>query len=83
MRLKPIVFVCAVISTWPCCFCFGSGWGGVVLFLLVTSALPILFFLPSNIALAVPLIVYSFIFIDLKFIAHDKELITADSVTHF
>ena len=37
MRLKPVVLVRAVISTWPCCFCFGSGRGGVMLLLLVTD----------------------------------------------
>ena len=36
MRLKPIVVVSTVISTWPCCFCCGSGWVEVMLFLLVT-----------------------------------------------
>ena len=37
MRFKPVVLIRAVISTWPCCFCFGSGRGGVMLFLLATN----------------------------------------------
>ncbi|EHJ93878.1 hypothetical protein KUC_0829 [Vreelandella boliviensis LC1] len=36
MRLKPVVLISAFISTWPCCFCCGSGGGEVMLFLLVT-----------------------------------------------
>lgn len=54
-----------------------------MLFLLATSALPILFFLPSNIALAVPPIFYSFIFMGLEFIGYARELIATHSVTRF
>lgn len=36
MRFKPIVLISTVISTWPCCSCYGSGCGVVMLFLLVT-----------------------------------------------
>ncbi len=54
-----------------------------MLFLLATTALPILFFLPSNIALAVPPILYSFIFIGLGFVDYARELIATYSVTRF
>ncbi|CAH1042308.1 hypothetical protein HPTD01_786 [Halomonas sp. TD01] len=53
------------------------------MFLLATSALPILFFLPSNTALAVPSFFYSFIFMGLEFIGYARELISSNSVTHF